>query len=133
MESNELSGEIMTKLKSLKLLDNLESHVQNSIGIIIEETIDHNIAKARPRKINLNPTIHFDRCELDVKGGTSNGRKSKYKFHLMDVGDVLRVDDKHQLWVHQALNYFISRYKPTWGYVKSKDEYTSEVSFKRVK
>lgn len=130
MDSGELTELIMNKLKSLKLLKDLEEHVQDSIGIIIEETIDHNLAKVTPRRIHLQPTIRLERCELHIKGGPPHGQKSQFKFHMMSLGDVLVVEEDIELIVHQQFNYYIQNYKPNWAFAKSKKN--GEVRFKRI-
>lgn len=134
VSSEEVTKKIMAKLTKLKLLDPIEEHTRESIKILIEETIDVNFEKIRPRTINWAPTIKIDdSARIKVRGdGGFHGKKNKFKFHMMELGDELFVSEKYQLQVHNSLNYFIKTYKPNWYFEKTDDGY-GEYKFKRLK
>lgn len=132
--SEGVTDKIMSKLIALKLLGPIEGHTQESIRIIIEETIDSDFNILRPRTTNIHPTIQLDDSNrLKVRGdGGFTGKKSKYKIHLMEVGDEIIVDEKYQLSVHVGFNHHIKCHEPEWGYTKT-DDGRGEFRFKRIK
>lgn len=126
--SFDMTQKLMKKLSKLKLLGSLDEHVRDTISIIIEETLDGDFEKLTPRAHNVSIVMDKD---IKIKTPSIPGRLSKFKIHLLEVGDTITVDKRYNMPVHQQFNYHIEKYQPSWGYKKSKEG--DMVMFTRVR
>jgi hypothetical protein len=117
MTPDVITESVFKKLEKLKFFKDMEEHTTTSVKIIMEETLNSHFSKLKPREVK-HPVFHINRG-VKIRGGNIKpGKKSKYKFHLMEVGDILECERRVDQLVRMAITDFVKRHQPDWKFVR---------------
>lgn len=136
INSDELMKKLYHKLNDLKLFDGLDEDRLNSIKIISKEFLDVNIAQLKPREQKHNPVIKIDNRSRIIPIGDNNRKnrgkfKSKYKLHLMEVGDILISDIAKEGTIYGVISNYKKVHANEWLFKRTKKN--DEVYYERIK
>lgn len=128
--TKEFTDELFEKYASLGLTKLMPKHQLESMAIILEELLEGKVREVNPRPQTMITNIKLMGDITVSKKAKRTNRASKYRFDLMEVGDVIELNIADFVRCKMSLFVFIQDKEPTWRFIydDNVDGYVSKIT-----